>query len=115
MTNNNRVLFRPGAPKELVQGIAHKRRGEDNEAATYFMNILPRIKEEDDRRPGGPILGMRLFIQWPGETVFVPGGWWHAVLNLEDTIACTQNFASVTNFPAVWRSTRKGRMNLSQK
>ncbi|CAE8654139.1 unnamed protein product, partial [Polarella glacialis] len=41
--------------------------------------------------------------------IFVPGDWWHGVLNLEDTVAVTQNYCGPDNFDLVWSKTRKER------
>lgn len=37
-------------------------------------------------------------VQKPGDIVFIPSGWWHAVLNLDDTVSVTQNFCNKYSF-----------------
>jgi hypothetical protein len=36
-----------------------------------------------------------------GELLFVPRGWWHAALNLEESVAVTHNFVSEANLAHV--------------
>ena len=107
------VLFEPGVPADVVKAKAYLRRerGEDDEAIDYFTHILPRIKAAH------PEVASRMleFVQRPGETVFVPGAWWHAVLNLDDSIAVTQNFASTPSFPRVWAEAVRGRRGMARK
>ncbi|KAJ0396672.1 hypothetical protein P43SY_007162 [Pythium insidiosum] len=105
------VLFPPEVSKHIVKGKSHVLPGEDDEAVNYFMDILPRIKKAN---PAAELKCVE-FMQYPGETVFVPGGWWHAVFNVEDTVAVTQNFCSSQNFERVWRKTRTGRKRMAVK
>ncbi|RKP27182.1 hypothetical protein SYNPS1DRAFT_27151 [Syncephalis pseudoplumigaleata] len=57
----------------------------------WYQDIYPTLPPE--QRP-------LECIQEAGQTIFVPGGWWHMVLNLNETIAVTQNFADDHNLDA---------------
>jgi len=52
-------------------------------------------------------LGMLEVIQEPGETIFVPWGWHHAVLNLGWTVAVTQNLILPPMLPGVLNRLRE--------
>ncbi|XP_058786355.1 lysine-specific demethylase JMJ21-like isoform X2 [Vicia villosa] len=58
----------------------------------WWLDFYPLLADEDK-----PIECTQL----PGETIYVPSGWWHCILNLETTIAVTQNFVNSNNFEFV--------------
>ena len=94
----------------VARGKKYKYHNEGNEAIHYFDLMLPRLKKNE-----GSNMKFIEGVQHPGETIFVPGNWWHAVLNLDDTIAITQNFFNEGNFDVVWKRTREERKRLSVK
>lgn len=55
----------------------------------WYLHVYPTLQPHE--RPYE-------VIQEEGETIYVPTGWWHLVLNLEETIAVTQNFVDPHNF-----------------
>eukprot|EP00978_Attheya_sp_CCMP212_P001405 scaffold2957_cov55-Attheya_sp.AAC.4 len=112
------VLFPPHVPKRVAKGRGLIRKNEDDEAIHYFMTILPRIKQQAlkvGNHGDYENFACYEFTQNAGETVFIPNGWWHAVLNLTHTVGITQNFCSTRNFDQVWIETRTGRKRMAYK
>ena len=80
------VLFEPHIEASRIESD-----DDDDEAVTYFLSRLPAIRAELSNA-GEKVYE---FLQRAGETLFVPRGWWHAVLNIDDTIAITHKYAPV--------------------
>lgn len=91
------VLFEPKEDRVLVKGRRYKQKGEDDEAVHYFDFLLPRLRTAN--------LDLKVYecIQQPGDVIFVPGQWWHGVLNLTDTIAVTHNYCGKDNLDDVFK------------
>jgi hypothetical protein len=65
----------------------------------WFLTIYPQLSEIER-----PIE----IIQYPGDTIIVPSGWWHCVLNLDNVnIAVTQNWTSSVTFIECLESMRE--------
>ena len=101
------VLFPPSVPLSALQA---RPPGVDREGVSWFKHVYPRTRRDD--WPHAPPIDL---LQRPGETVFVPAGWSHAVLNLELSVAVTHNFCSSVNFGRVWRHARKSRPKMAAK
>ncbi|KAI9916576.1 hypothetical protein PsorP6_018057 [Peronosclerospora sorghi] len=90
------ILFPPG---QVPPGIHPSNDGSEVSAPVslleWFLTFYKVVHEL--RAPLKPFEG----ICRTGETMFVPHGWWHAVLNLEESIAITQNFVSACNLKSV--------------
>ena len=107
------VLYPPnkGLTKPLLKpkGI-----GLDGESITWFQKAYPITQTREWSEVGGCPKSFDV-VQNAGEIMFVPDGWWHAVLNVTQTVAVTQNFCTTPRFDAVCRATRRGRPKMSKK
>uniref|UniRef100_A0A7S2TRK7 JmjC domain-containing protein n=1 Tax=Lotharella oceanica TaxID=641309 RepID=A0A7S2TRK7_9EUKA len=74
-------LFPPGTNKTLL-GMTD---GDSQPPAYWWQDVYPNIKNHPE------VTNIEV-IQKAGEIMFVPAGWYHVVMNLETSIAVTQNF-----------------------
>lgn len=107
----------PDIPRIIAKGKEFYGKGnfslksdDEDESINYFIDIFPKIKQKY-----GDYLREIIFVQKKDETVFIPGGWWHVVLNLDDTIAVTQNYCNSVNFERVWLEVRNQRKKMAVK
>ncbi|KAK6027905.1 JmjC domain protein, partial [Ostertagia ostertagi] len=114
------VFIHPDAPRDLVRIPKDQRGIHAKEAVTWFSTVYKRIYDGDWPFDKYPVIECR---QNPGETVFVPcgerkriflAGWWHVVINEDDTVAVTQNFCSITNLIYVYPTLVKQKPRLAQ-
>lgn len=135
------ALLPPETPPHLV-----KPPGIEREAATWFRAVLPRLRLLHRRKHGEgnlqdltvpdaasdpvatslpPLTQMDLdsftelheCIQHPGDVLYVPHGWHHAVLNGPDefSVAITQNYVSSTNFREAFAHCTKKRPKMTKR
>jgi len=92
------AIFPPGTDEKYLKTLGTS--SYSKTPATYWwQDIAPNI---------GSAEGMIECIQGPGETIFVPAGWWHTVLNLDFTIAITENLLIPVTLPLVWSDLQAG-------
>mmetsp|Transcript_5293 Transcript_5293/g.15813 ORF Transcript_5293/g.15813 Transcript_5293/m.15813 type:complete len:479 (+) Transcript_5293:275-1711(+) len=70
----------------------------------WFLNFFTEIRDNP---------ALKFCTTRAGEVLFVPRGWWHTVLNLEETVAITQNFVTPSGLPHVLRFLRDKADHLS--
>uniref|UniRef100_A0A0K0D2A4 JmjC domain-containing protein n=1 Tax=Angiostrongylus cantonensis TaxID=6313 RepID=A0A0K0D2A4_ANGCA len=105
------VLIHPDTPKELLRIPKSQRGIHPKEAITWFSTVYKRIHDGDWPFHKYPVIECQ---QRPGEVIFVPCGWWHVVINEDDTVAVTENFCSRINLVHVYSTILKFRPGLTR-
>ena len=91
------LLFPPCTPQQAIGMIDSQ---PQISSSIWFRDNYDKVMSPDWPKEWRPVE----VLQHPGETVFVPNGWPHLVLNLKLTVAVTHNYASEFGpFERMWR------------
>jgi len=88
------IMYPPNVPPP---GVHASKSGADVVTAVSLMEWFVNYYK------GGSDDGAVEGVVGPGDVIFVPRGWWHCAINLEPTVAVTQNYVSGANLPHVLR------------
>ena len=98
-------LFPPHIPRHVICGGGGEEDYNDeslsieakltgNGVGYWWQGQYPKLRERAEE------LGMVEVLQQPGEIIYVPQGWWHAVINVSDwTVAVTHNLVMPQALP----------------
>jgi len=96
------ALFPPGDSDEYRARIGAPpkggRTGDVPPPANWWLDVLPQLRASGADKE----LGLVECVQHHGETIYVPYGWWHCVLNIGFTTSVTQNLVAPESLPNVW-------------
>ncbi|KAJ3061469.1 hypothetical protein HDU98_002637 [Podochytrium sp. JEL0797] len=84
------IFFPPGCPPPGVFP------SEDGSEVTTPISLAEWFLNHYDEMKSWPVKPLEC-VQKAGEIIYVPRGWWHCVMNLEECIAITQNFVNDNN------------------
>ena len=99
------VLFPPDTPAAAIAYFENDPNQSTLQSVVWFeewwcgQKILEWNRNARETNPEQTTTVIRYveFLQKPGETIYVPAGWPHLVLNIEASVAVTQNYA--TEYP----------------
>lgn len=90
------VMVEPATPDGVLNALPQA--GCQPDTLEWFLEELPRVKRRCEDQ-GHRFVEM---VQGEGETVWVPSGWHHAVLNLSFSVAVTHNMVRERDLARCW-------------
>ncbi|KAE9553793.1 hypothetical protein FO519_003014 [Halicephalobus sp. NKZ332] len=104
------AMFPPNTPKEMIKIPKDALEGKlRHESVRWFRTVYYKSVSSSWPEQYKPVI----CIQRSGDLIYVPSGWWHVVMNLDNTVAVTENFCDKSNFLTCMKVCRRSRHGYS--